>query len=66
MRFICVKPIADEQNIICMVNDVVKFVEQDEDGKGVQVEGNKGWCKGIELSFDNIEFATHFHYFDHI
>jgi hypothetical protein len=63
MKFICIKPIADEQNIICMVNDVVKFVEQDKDGQGVQVEGQKGWCTGIELSFDNIEFVTHFHYF---
>ena len=64
MKFICIKPIADEQNIICMINDVVKFVEQDEDGKGVQVEGQKGWCNGYELSFDNIKFVTHFVYLE--
>lgn len=62
--FICIKPIADEQNIISMVNDVVEFLEQDEDGRGVLVEGKKGWCNGHELSFTNVEFAKHFAYLE--
>jgi hypothetical protein len=62
MKFICIKPIADEQNIVCLINDVVSFIQQDEDGTGLVVEGIKGWCKGHELGFKNIEFSKHFAY----
>ncbi len=63
MYFKCILSIADTQNIIIMKNDIVVFLNQDDDGESVNVEGKAGWCNGHELSFTNIEFAKHFEYF---
>lgn len=60
MKFECIKGMADRDNInvVVMQGDIVIFNENSE-GE-IMVEGEAGWCKGLELNFTPKEFAEHF------
>jgi hypothetical protein len=60
MIFECIKGIATSDNVsvVVMQGDVVKLISTEE-GE-VLVEGEWGWCKGLELTFTPREFVTHF------
>jgi hypothetical protein len=57
---VCIKGIADSDNvnIICMKGDVVRVIEVNEGD--ILVEGEEGWCEGVELSFNPKQFVEHF------
>ena len=57
-KFKCIKGLAAEENVIIMQNDEVQFITSD-DGD-ILVFGIKGWCDGMELTFEPKQFVIHF------
>ena len=60
MKFECIKGKADSDNVnvVVMQGDIVTVLEVNE-GE-VLVEGEAGWCSGMELSFTPKQFTEHF------
>lgn len=57
---ICIKGLADSDNInvICLQGDTV-IVNEVSEGE-ILVEGESGWCDGVELNFTPKQFVEHF------
>ncbi len=49
---------SDNVNVIVMQGDVVSVIEMSEGD--ILVNGEAGWCEGVELSFTPKQFVEHF------
>lgn len=60
MKFECIKGMADSDNVnvVVMQGDVVSVIETSEGD--ILVNGEAGWCEGVELSFTPKQFVEHF------
>jgi hypothetical protein len=58
MKLKCIKGVANDYMVFCLLGDTVTLVSIDENE--IVVEGTSGWCKDHEVTFTAKEFASSF------
>ena len=57
-KFKCIKGVATDHFVVCLLNDVVDLISVDENE--IVVKGIFGWCANAEITFSAKEFASSF------
>ena len=60
MMLKAIKGYSTDENVVFLTGDVVRVIDMEEGM--VYLEGEIGWCKGIELSFSPKIVAEYFKY----